>query len=129
MLNQDVPIWYRFLETWGHLFERLFYDVLLGGPIVPEIYTDDRYWKMWRANLSKRADAVAETKDEVWIIEVADTPGLRSVGQLMVYRSLWIEDPKIMKPERAVLVCNAIDTDLIASGARYGMLVYVMPGP
>jgi len=82
---------------------------------------------MWRANTAKRADAIAELENEVWIIEVSARPGLRAVGQLMVYLSLWMEDPKIEKPEKSVLVCEEVDTDLISSAARFGILTYVTP--
>lgn len=129
MLRQDVPVWYRFLETWGHLFVNLYYDCMLGGPFLSPEEAKDPMKRMWRANLAKRADAIGETENEVWIIEVADTPGLRAIGQLLTYLSLWQEDPKIAKIERAVLVCNVVDTDLIASAAKYGIVTYVMPQP
>jgi len=81
---------------------------------------------MWRYNTSKRADAIAETETEVWIIEVADYPGLRAVGQLNVYQTLWIEDLKINKPERMVLVSERIDNDLGAACARFGIQIYLV---
>lgn len=127
MLETDIPVWYRFLEKYATYFEKLWYDVLLGGPLLTPEQQKDTYWLMWRANVSKRADAIAELKDELWIIEVATRPGLRAVGQLLVYQSLWIEDTKILKPETLVLVCEEVDTDLIASAARVGIRVYVTP--
>lgn len=129
MLKTDVPVWYRFLEKWGAPFVNLYYDVLLGGPFLSPEQEQDPYWRGWRANISKRADAIAELRDSVWIIEVAQRPGLRAVGQLQVYRSLWIEDPKIRKPESVLLVCQDIDKDLLASAAKFGILIYVMPAP
>lgn len=129
MLATDIPVWYRFLESWGHIFTKLYYDCLLGGPSLTAEQLEDPYWQMWRANISKRADAIAELEDEVWIIEVAQRPGLRAVGQLMVYLSLWQEDPAILKPEKPILVCEDVDTDLIASAAKYGMRTHVMPAP
>lgn len=127
MLPPDVPVWYRFLEKWGHLFVNLYYDVLLGGPTLTPEQERDSYWRMWRATTSKRADAIAETHDEVWIIEVAQRPGLRAIGQLMTYLALWTEDPQIPKLEIPVLIAQYIDTDLIASAAKYGIRTYVMP--
>lgn len=129
MLRQDVPVWHRFLDTWSHVFTRLYYDVLLGGPILSLEEQKDPMLRMWRANMAKRADAIGETPDEVWIIEVATTPGLRAIGQLMTYAALWLEDPPIAKIERMVLVCDYIDTDLIASAAKYGIITYAMPPP
>ncbi len=127
MLDSDIPVWYRFLEKWGDIFIALYYDVLLGGPSLTRAQEGDSMWKMWRANVSKRADAIAELEKELWIIEVAKRPGLRAIGQLMTYMALWREDPKIEKIEIPVLVCEEVDTDLIASAAQYGMRVYVTP--
>ncbi|GAH74613.1 unnamed protein product, partial [marine sediment metagenome] len=77
MLKRDVPVWYRFLEKWGTPFLNLYYDCLLGGPFLsPEEKKDPLKW-MWRVNLAKRADAIAELENEVWIIEVTTDPGLR----------------------------------------------------
>lgn len=129
MLTTDVPVLYRFLEMWGHLFRALYYDVLLGGPFYTEEELKDPMKKMWRANVAKRADAIAELDDEVWIVEVARSPGLRAVGQLLVYRTLWLEDPKISKTEKMILVFEVVDQDLIAAAARNGIQFYVMPPP
>lgn len=126
MLDPDVPVWYRFLDKYGQFFERLYYDCLLGGPSFTEEELKDPINKMWRLNNSKRADAIAELDDEVWIIEVAERPGLRAVGQLMVYRNLWIEDTPIMKPEKIVLVASAFDHDLLASAAQMGIEIYIV---
>jgi len=127
MLWPDVPVWYSFLQNYGKLFTSLYYDCLLGGPVLSREALADKLTYQWAYNISKRADAIAETRDEVWIIEVSYSPGLRAVGQLLSYMSLWVEDPKISKPEKMVLVCHEVDTDLLASAARYGIITYVTP--
>ncbi len=126
MLKPDIPVWYRFLDKYEFLFDKLYYDVLLGGPTLSEEELKDPIQRMFRTNNSKRADAVAELSDEIWIIEVAERPGLRAVGQLQVYRSLWIEDPPVLKPEKVILVAAAVDQDLLASAARIGIEIYIV---
>ena len=126
MLAPDVPVWYRFLDKYGTYFQALYYDSLLGGPFLSAEQENDPFQVMWRFNTSKRADAIAELSTEVWIIEVANYPGLRAVGQLQVYQTLWIEDPKILKPERLVLVAERIDNDLAAACGRFGIQVYIV---
>jgi len=126
MLPPDVPVWYRFLETWGHLFTALYYDCLLGGPFLTEDEQLDPLKKSWRYINSKRPDAIAETEDEVWIIEVSANPGLRAMGQIVAYQALWQEDPIIEKIDRAVLIVETLDTDLGAAVAKFGVLVYVV---
>lgn len=127
MLQVDIPLWYRFLERWGSGFLNLYYDCLLGGPILDAEEKKDPLKWMWRVNLAKRADAIAELEKEVWIIEVASDPGLRILGQLQTYRILWLRDPKITKIERMILVCERIDQDLLDAASMMGVLIYVIP--
>ena len=126
MQTTDHPVWYRFLDRYGKYFKALYYDCLLGGPFLTEEQYKDSMLRVWRFNTSKRADAIAELEDEVWIIEVADYPGLRAVGQLNVYQTLWIEDIKIRKPEKLILVSERMDPDLAASCARFGIQIYLV---
>jgi hypothetical protein len=126
MLLPDIPVWYRFLEKYGPYVRALYYDCLLGGPFLGTDREQDPFQRMWRFNTSKRADAIVEVSTEVWIIEVASYPGLRAVGQLQVYQSLWIEDPKIIKPERLALVAERIDNDLGAACGKFGIQVYLV---
>lgn len=127
MLFPDVPVWYSWLEKYGQYITSLYYDCLLGGPWLSGEDLKDRLSYQWAYNTSKRADAIAEMDDEVWIIEVSFSPGLRAIGQLLSYMALWAEDPKIIKPEKMILVCTDLDTDLISCAARYGIITYVTP--
>lgn len=126
MLKPDIPVWYRFLPIYGGDIINLYYDVTLGGPYYTPEELKDPLKKMWYQNLAKRADAVAELDDEVWIIEVTADPGLRAIGQLQSYRALWMRDPKIMKPEKMVLVSSTIEKDLLDVAGTYGMLLYIV---
>ena len=126
MLKPDIPIWYRFLSFYGPFFLNLFYDVYVGGPRYTQEELRDPLKKMWYNNLAKRIDALAETDDEVWIIEVSADPGLRSIGQLQSYRVLWLRDPKIHKPEKLILVADTIEEDLMDVAGMYGLQLYVV---
>lgn len=128
MLESDVPVWWRFLNKWGWQFKNIYYDVLLGGPRYTETQLKDPLIRMWRQQLSKRADAIAELSEQVWIIEVSFSPGLRSIGQLQTYRALWTRDIKIFKPEKPVLVCEEIEPDLLDAATMHGIMVFVL-GP
>jgi len=127
MLAPDIPVWYRFLDKWGWMFDSLYYDCFVGGKFYTKKQLEDPMLNMWRALNAKRLDALAVLSNEFWIIEVSETPGLRAVGQLQVYDFLWKEDPKISKPHKLVLVCSSGDPDVLASAASFGILVYVMP--
>lgn len=124
MLPTDIPVWYAFLEKWGSPFINLYYDCLLGGPELTPEESGDPMKKMERYLASKRADAIAELDNEVWIIEVTFDAGLRSLGQVQTYRTLWIRDTVVMKPEKCVLVCRRISPDFLDAATMYGILVF-----
>lgn len=126
MLAPDIPVWYRFLEKWGDLFQSLYYDSFLGGPFLTEAEKKDPMKRMWRALTAKRTDAIAELQNEVWLIEVSEDPGMRAVGQLHTYQALWLEDPPIAKIEKLVLVCSRLDTDIGAACGKFGFLVFIV---
>lgn len=112
MLDEDIPIWNRYLDLFGYQFQRIYYDVRVGGPD-PGIFGDDvTYGTMWYQLNAKRIDALAEKDNDLWLIEVSVRPGLRAVGQLLTYMSLWATDPKILKPVIPYLVCQQLDPDL-----------------
>lgn len=121
MLAEDYPVWESFLNTHATLFERVYYDVCVGG-----IMLDDKtvpqtiLWSYYKST-AKRIDVLAELKDELWLIEVANVPGLRATGQLMSYMALWFQDPKIKKPIYGTLIANVIDDDLRTTLELYGM--------
>ena len=123
MLQADYPVWEKFLNQNPELFERIYYDVRIGGVIAGPEIGDEKMRLMFWQNTAKRIDALGELKDEIWIIEVADRPGLRAVGQLQTYMALWWEDPKILKPAKPVLVSRGVDADLERSLIFYGVLL------
>lgn len=126
MLQPDIPIWYRFLEEWAPHFINLYYDCLLGGPEIDPDIEESNMDYMWRALTSKRADAIAELQDEVWLIEVSAYPGMRALGQLLTYHTLWMQDPKIDKPVKMLLVADQIDPDVRMSYGPYGIRLHLV---
>lgn len=126
MLDSDVPVWYRFLDRFAPAFSALYYDILLGGPWLTPEQEKDPLQRMWRYNISKRADAIGVDAGVVWIIEVSSYPGLRAIGQLAVYKALWDEDPKITGPVKLVLVAERLDNDLGAALGIAGIQVFLV---
>ena len=121
MLRPDYPVWERFLDTHGDRIVNLYYDVRVGDGGVTNGEYDEKMAAMYRAVTAKRLDALVEFQDEVWLVEVADGPGLRAVGQLATYVALYAEDPKIPKPTIPVLVCDSLDRDFKATLRLYSM--------
>lgn len=126
MLDVDRPLWNRFLDLNPTLFDRIYYDVRVGGVLLEDPGIPDNIAKSFFDVTAKRIDALAEKPDEVWIIEVANAPGLRATGQLATYCALWLADPVIKKPAKGVLVSNSLDDDLKRALWVYGMLSIIV---
>lgn len=126
MLQPDIPVWYRFLEEWAPHFINLYYDCLLGGPDLDDKEERDPMKRMWRALICKRADAIAELKDEVWIIEVSAYPGMRALGQMLTYQTLWLQDVKIDKPNKMILVADQVDPDVRMALDPHNVRLYLV---
>jgi len=129
MLPADVPLWHRFLDRYASNFERFFYNVRVGGPDVSTIEGDEVLKRMWYLNTAKRIDAIGEKENELWIIEVASSPYLRAVGQMLTYHFLWDLDPKINKPIKDVLLCYYLDSDLEKVLKHHKVEVLTIPTP
>lgn len=123
MLPEDRPIWERFLNQNVALFERIYYDVRIGGIYPGAEYGDEKMRRSFYDVTAKRIDALPELKDELWIVEVASRPGLRATGQLLTYLALWLDDPRIIKRTKMVLVANSCDEDLRRALEINGVLV------
>jgi len=126
MLKTDIPVWFKWLNKYGRQIKKLYYDCLLGGPYLTQEEETDPFKRDWQTLLSKRADAICEFDDQVWIVEVAAEPGLRSIGQLQTYHVLWLRDPKIIKIEKLILVAERVDQDLIDAAGTYGLQVFIV---
>ena len=129
MLPADVPLWHRFLDRYASNFERFFYNVRVGGPDMTNVVADEAMKKMWYASTAKRIDAIGEKENELWIIEVASSPYLRAIGQMLTYRFLWNLDPKINKPVKDVLLCYYLDSDLEKVLKHHKVEVLTIPTP
>jgi hypothetical protein len=126
MLDQDAPTWYAFIDKYYRQFIGFYYNVRVGGPDMSKIDANEAMKKMWYAVTAKRIDAIGEKLDGIWIIEVSTSPYLRAVGQCLSYKFLWELDPKIKKPAKMVLVCQAIDNDLRQVLSHYGVKIIVV---
>lgn len=126
LLEVDVPVWYEFLNHHAPDVVKLYYDVYVGGHDFTPEQLKDPFQRMWYRNTAKRIDAVIETENEVWLIEVATYLAIRAIGQAMSYQVLWSQDPKIDKIERPVLVGKYMDADLLGVAGKLGIRVFLV---
>lgn len=112
LLPEDKPTWEKFMDTEAGLFERFYYDVRVGGPDLDTVPTSNKWAKLFYTLKAYRIDVVGEKADELWLIEVTGSAGIRSLGQCIAYPLLYSKDPVINKPVLPVLLAHSIDFDI-----------------
>ncbi len=93
-----MPLWNRFLDTYGAGFDSFAYDVRVGPASGAARGFDEQTQAVFRALSQLRIDAVGYRGGEVWIFEVKPFAGISTVGQLIGYRDLYVAE---FRPERA----------------------------
>lgn len=95
---------------------------------------DEYAEKVAKALLAKRIDAVCETKDETWIIEVKRRLNPSALGQVLVYQVLWEKDHEIPPEEkeeklqklRLGILCRYSDKLVEIACEKYGVKVFLI---
>lgn len=115
MLPQEAERWDQFISRYGLPEGRVEYDVHLGegAPVDPA-------WPAWMVRMVKvlsthRVDVIVERPDEVLIIEVKYVAGMGALGQLLGYEALWLKERGTDKAVRLVLVCERLESDMMAA--------------
>lgn len=112
LLPPDVPVWERYLASFGEDYETIDYDVRVGqgrpaGEEIPE-----NLHGMALDLSRRRIDAVGVTADRIDLIEVTRIADLKAVGQLIAYPILYKQSFKPLLPVRMILVAEQTWTDI-----------------
>ena len=92
--------------------KNVYYNVRVGGGSTPPETATPEDVLMWLSLTMLRIDAVVETENEVWIIEVRPDAGRSAFGAVMIYLQLWNANPPIKKPAIAVIVTDKVTPQL-----------------
>jgi len=122
----EVELWDKFLERMPWTARRIAYDVRLGeGATLPE-ETPDWVKRMAWAVSTKRVDAIVETPDALYIVEVKERASLSAIGQLLGYLVLYVKQFRPASMMRLALVCRHLAPDMGPILAEYGIETYIV---
>ena len=112
ILPVDVPVLVRWLTRHQDEFLELDFDVRVGdGRPAPPGST--REIAKMALDLSKRRiDVVAYFKTHIAVVEITRFAGLKAIGQLMAYPTLYRQAFSPGLEVRPLLVCEQLDTDI-----------------
>lgn len=112
LLPADIALWDRFLTANPNRFEELYYDIRVGDGRDPGQDYAPNIRRMAIDLSQRRIDAIGITPDEIYIIEISTRPGLKALGQLMAYPTLYAQKYPTNKALRPLLVCEDLEADI-----------------
>lgn len=131
LLPDSVEIWRAWLRRHELEFSLFEYNVRVGEGIRPPaaaLTTDPKLDKTLREHFrqltQKRIDVVAHKAEEVWILEIAARPGVRELGQLMLYEELLVKARPELPSVMLGLICNRLGADMEVTLRKNGIEIW-----
>lgn len=123
MPEPESAVFRDFLKARGSEFDRFEFNVHLGTGAAPAEGLTEKYEQLATRLTQKRADVIAWIGTQPTIIEVKIRLGLSAQGQLLGYRTLYMEDhPEALTPALLALARRA-DADTLKCLGDSGITV------
>lgn len=100
---------------------RLLFDVGVGGGKPPGANLDPTWQDYWLRETQRRIDVLVIEKDRQIIIELRKRALANALGRLLVYRTLYAEDPLSQLPLETWIVTDTFDPELEALFAEHSI--------
>lgn len=126
MKPNDVAIWERFIANYPEAYDYCQYDVLVGSDpefdttVTPDTGGDE--WKLYQ----KKIDVVGLKGEDITIIELKPKAGASAVGQIKMYRRLYIKDYSPAKAPDMVIITDEISPDTREFARDEGVKIIVV---
>lgn len=129
LLQPDIDLWIRYLELHEDKYNNFDYDVRIGegrdvGDIHPETIR-----KMAIGLSQRRIDVIGYKDDEIEIIEITLSAGLKCIGQLETYPILYKQTYRPVLPVTTLLLTEKIESDIEPILKERGFKYIVLPKP
>ena len=125
MLYEDNHIWTKFLKTDAARIQELWYDVRVGQPVYLGETASEMELKIAGGLTRKRIDVICRVNGDYWVVEVKPWASMLAVGQVITYARLFALGYNVTARVIPVIVCDALDEDLIEQYDELGILVLV----
>ncbi len=84
------------------------------------------YQEMWKYLRAKKIDVIIETEEKYIICEVKGRVRPSAIGQLIVYRDMFIQQYKPEKPVELLIVAKYFDIDVAKIAKSLGIKVWTI---
>jgi hypothetical protein len=129
MGKTDLRIWKKRLGMQPLVSAEEYYDVRVGWGAHPGVGLGDDDEQPWLRLVSKRIDVVIETESHYEIWEVKSLSSMAMLGQLLTYKSLFIERYSPSKPVSLWGCCENVDEDVWPLLSASGVSLFVVGEP
>lgn len=127
LLPDDILIWEQFLDQFPDLYQIIDYDVRVGeGRPMPDLPTPNLV-RMAVDLSQRRIDAVGHRDNTRTIIEITHTAGLKAIGQIMAYPTLYRQKYPGAYQLKSMLVAGELESD-IRPALHDARMTYWTPG-
>ena len=124
MLSEDIDVWTEYLKAPIVTIKELWYDVHVGGAVIPLAGASAMERRVSAGVSRKRIDVICKVGGGYWVVEVKPMGSMLALGQVISYtrmfRAEFIPDGAVWP----VVVCYHADPDLIDDfeGAGVGLI-------
>jgi hypothetical protein len=126
MLPEDRVVWARFLTAGRVRPERIWYDVHVGVAVPVPSDLPEEIRRVSLAVTRKRIDLVCLVGGRYWVVEVKPYASFTALGQILGYARLLSAEYEVPGPVDPVVVCSAVDADLVDDFQRFGVSLEVV---
>jgi len=125
MLSEDIGVWSKYLSDPIVPIKDVWYDVRVGKPVRLSAGASEMELRIAAGLTRKRIDVVAAVGGGFWVIEVKPIASMLALGQILSYRTLFVQEYAVQGEVWPVVVCDEIDDDLIDEFGMLGVSVIV----
>ncbi len=121
----------RIAQAWirahGAAFDSIDFNYRLGEGVDATDILDPSTRGLVKLLTQKRADLIAQNAERVVIVEVKERCSSSVIGQLEVYRDLWLRRPDERRDVRLVAIARYCVPDVAPTFARHNIEIELFP--
>ena len=126
MPTGDLGIWLRYRTQLVGMYDKVYFNVRVGEPVpIPEGLPPE-IEKMAIETSRRRIDVVAEGILDWLLIELKFQASADALGQILMYRALWLSDPPDNRPVSMAIVSDRENKDLKIACQFYNIKLIVV---
>lgn len=126
MLAEDTEVWSKYLAKPVAAIKEVWYDVHVGLPVGGLAVGDALGARIASGITRKRIDAVCRVDSVLWVVEIKPFASMLALGQVLSYTRLFIEEFRPTEDVASVIVCDAVDDDLLDEFEALEVMVIVV---